>query len=154
MKNIGKILVSIFVVICLFLAFFLLQNGDEVDNAQNTVLKNQNTKKNIDNKTSNFQISNQTLKNNEFAMEKEKLEKKQKFAKLSTKYRVSCAPCHGLDGKGEIAPVISGKSQDEILKSLDNFKKNTISNTLMSGLLKNLTNDDLKELANEISKFE
>ena len=60
MKNIGKILVSIFVAICLFLAFFLLQNGDEVDNAQNTVLKNQNTKKNIDNKTSNFQISNQT----------------------------------------------------------------------------------------------
>lgn len=45
MKNIGKILVSIFVAICLFLAFFLLQNGDEVDNAQNTVLKNQNTKK-------------------------------------------------------------------------------------------------------------
>lgn len=72
---------------------------------------------------------------------------------LSKLYLVNCAPCHFKDGKGEIAPTIAGKSKEEILSKLRAYKENKIPNTLMHGLLINLKESDLQNLASEISEF-
>lgn len=72
---------------------------------------------------------------------------------VSKRYLTSCAPCHGANGKGVMAPSIAGKSKDEILASLKNYKEGKVSNSLMKGLLTNVSDEDLDALADEISKF-
>lgn len=72
---------------------------------------------------------------------------------VSKRYLTSCAPCHGANGKGVMAPKISGKSKDEILARLKDYKENKVPNSLMKGLLNNVSDEDLGLLANEISKF-
>ena len=68
-------------------------------------------------------------------------------------FLTSCAPCHGANGKGVMAPSIAGKSKDEILASLKNYKEGKVPNSLMKGLLTNVSDEDLGALADEISKF-
>ncbi len=72
---------------------------------------------------------------------------------VSKRYLTSCAPCHGANGKGVMAPKISGKSKDEILARLKDYKENKVPNSLMKGLLNNVSDEDLGALADEISKF-
>ena len=72
---------------------------------------------------------------------------------VSKRYLTSCAPSHGANGKGVMAPSIAGKSKDEILASLKNYKEGKVSNSLMKGLLTNVSDEDLGALADEISKF-
>ena len=72
---------------------------------------------------------------------------------VSKRYLTSCAPCHGANGKGVMAPKIAGKSKDEILARLKDYKENKVPNSLMKGLLNNVTDEDLGLLADEISKF-
>ena len=72
---------------------------------------------------------------------------------VSKRYLTSCAPCHGANGKGVMAPSIAGKSKDEILASLKNYKESKVPNSLMKGLLTNVSDEDLGALADEISKF-
>nr|WP_315060688.1 c-type cytochrome [uncultured Campylobacter sp.] len=72
---------------------------------------------------------------------------------VSKRYLTSCAPCHGANGKGVMAPKISGKSKDEILARLKDYKENKVPNSLMKGLLNNVSDKDLGALADEISKF-
>lgn len=52
-----------------------------------------------------------------------------------------------------MAPKISGKSKDEILARLKDYKENKVPNSLMKGLLNNVSDEDLGLLADEISKF-
>ena len=72
---------------------------------------------------------------------------------VSKRYLTSCAPCHGANGKGVMAPSIAGKSKDKILTSLKNYKEGKVPNSLMKGLLTNVSDEDLGALADEISKF-
>ena len=72
---------------------------------------------------------------------------------VSKRYLTSCAPCHGANGKGIMAPSIAGKSKDEILARLKDYKENKVPNSLMKGLLNNVSDEDLGALADEISKF-
>ncbi len=72
---------------------------------------------------------------------------------VSKRYLTSCAPCHGANGKGVMAPSIAGKSKDKILDSLKNYKEGKVPNSLMKGLLTNVSDEDLGALADEISKF-
>lgn len=72
---------------------------------------------------------------------------------VSKRYLTSCAPCHGANGKGVMAPSIAGKSKDEILASLKNYKEGKVPNSLMKGLLNKVSDEDLGALADEISKF-
>ena len=72
---------------------------------------------------------------------------------VSKRYLTSCAPCHGANGRGVMAPSIAGKSKDEILASLKNYKEGKVPNSLMKGLLTNVSDEDLGALADEISKF-
>lgn len=72
---------------------------------------------------------------------------------LSQAYLTRCAPCHGSDGKGTLAPSIAGKSKEELLVKLREYKENKIPNSLMKGLLINTPESELESLADEISKF-
>ena len=72
---------------------------------------------------------------------------------LSQAYLTRCAPCHGSDGKVILAPSIAGKSKEELLVKLREYKENKIPNSLMKGLLINTPESELESLADEISKF-
>lgn len=72
---------------------------------------------------------------------------------VSNLYILKCAPCHGDGGKGLIGPPLYGKSESEIMKKLSEYKEGKVKNSMMAGLLTNSTEDELKTLANEISKF-
>ena len=52
-----------------------------------------------------------------------------------------------------MAPSSARKSKDEILASLKNYKEGKVPNSLMKGLLTNVSDEDLGALADEISKF-
>ncbi len=73
---------------------------------------------------------------------------------VSQLYLKSCAPCHAKDGSGIIAPSIIGKSKEQILARLADYKANKIPNSLMKGLLDNVSQEDLNALATEIAAFE
>lgn len=72
---------------------------------------------------------------------------------VSKLYLQSCAPCHAKDGSGVLAPSIIGKSKDEILARLNDYKAGKVPNSLMEGLLDNVSDENLTILADEISKF-
>lgn len=84
--------------------------------------------------------------------------KKQAGAKsdyeVSKYYKTSCSSCHGKVGEGtKVAPMIAGKSYEDIVKRLDDYKHNRVPNSLMVGLLNNISDEDLKKLALEIASF-
>ncbi|AII14414.1 monoheme c-type cytochrome [Campylobacter iguaniorum] len=72
---------------------------------------------------------------------------------VSKLYLRSCAPCHGKDGKGILAPDITGKNKEAILASLHDYKADKIPNSLMKGLLTNVSDENLTQLADEIANF-
>jgi cytochrome c553 len=72
---------------------------------------------------------------------------------VSNLYILKCAPCHGDNGKGVIGPILFGKSEQELIKKLYEYKEGKVKNSMMAGLLTNSTDDELKLLAREISNF-
>jgi len=74
---------------------------------------------------------------------------------VSKYYKTACSACHGKAGEGtSVAPGIAGKSYEYMLQKLDDYKNNRVENTLMqSGLFINVSEEDLKALAREISNF-
>lgn len=74
--------------------------------------------------------------------------------KVSQLYVVRCSSCHGKVGEGtKVGPSISGKSFDYIIAKLDDYKNDRVVNSLMKGLLTNISDEEVKSLAEEISKF-
>ncbi len=71
-----------------------------------------------------------------------------------------CAGCHGKDGKtkalGKSAPI-AGLPADQIVKDLEGYKAGTLNKhgmgTLMKGQVANLTDDQIKALAEFISSL-
>ncbi len=61
-----------------------------------------------------------------------------------------CAACHGADGNGVIAlnPKLAGQHSDYLAKQLHDFKAGKRANAVMSGMAANLSDDDIKGLAN------
>ena len=73
---------------------------------------------------------------------------------VSPLYRRSCASCHGINGQGtSIAPKLIGKSSEYIYEQLLAFKSGKRKNYVMYGLLRNLDDEELKNLAEEIGSF-
>ncbi len=73
---------------------------------------------------------------------------------VSPLYRRNCASCHGVNGEGtSIAPKLIGKSSEYIYEQLMAFKSGKRKNYVMYGLLRNLSEEDLKALAEEIGSF-
>ncbi len=74
--------------------------------------------------------------------------------KTSPLYKKSCASCHGNIGEGIIGPKLIGDSKEKILTALQDFKSGKRKNYVMYGLLSNMSNEQLEQLAEEISTFQ
>ncbi len=73
--------------------------------------------------------------------------------KTSPLYKKNCASCHGNVGEGIIGPKLIGKDKDYILTALKDFKSGKRKNYVMYGLLGNLNDKQLEDLAAEIATF-
>ena len=64
-----------------------------------------------------------------------------------------CAACHGADGNSVITlnPKLAGQHPEYLLKQLTNFKAGTRANAVMSGMVANLTPEDMQNLATYFS---
>ncbi|MES2637164.1 MAG: c-type cytochrome [Pseudomonadota bacterium] len=60
-----------------------------------------------------------------------------------------CAACHGVDGNSAISinPKLAGQHPEYLLKQLTNFKDGTRANAVMTGMVANLTPEDMQNLA-------
>ena len=61
----------------------------------------------------------------------------------TTKHLVLLVMEKGGEGT-KVAPMIAGKSYEDIVKRLDDYKHNRVPNSLMVGLLNNISDEDLK----------
>ena len=148
----GKKLAIIFGVLVLALMVFMLtsQPSAPIKDASRPELKPaQQTQQKVVNEELNLQDSEEIKKIKQL----QNSVANQPSEGVSKRYLTSCAPCHGANGKGVMAPSIAGKSKDEILASLKNYKEGKVPNSLMKGLLTNVSDEDLGALADEISKF-
>lgn len=73
---------------------------------------------------------------------------------VSPLYKKSCSSCHGNVGEGIIGPKLLGQKEEVILKDLQDFKSGKRKNYVMYGLLNNIEDDKLSELAKEIGTFQ
>ena len=79
---------------------------------------------------------------------------------VSDAYKRKCASCHGVDGSGTqngkklMGPALIGQSEEKLFKDLIDFKAGRKENLIMKGLLMNLSQEELKGFAKEISEFE
>ena len=71
----------------------------------------------------------------------------------STLYKKSCSSCHGNIGQGIIGPKLIGKDKTYLLNALKEFKNGKRKNYVMYGLLGNLDDSQIEELAGEIATF-
>ena len=71
----------------------------------------------------------------------------------STLYKKSCSSCHGNIGQGIIGPKLIGRDKAYILNALKDFKNGKRKNYVMYGLLGNLNDSQIEELAGEIATF-
>ena len=148
----GKKIAIIFGVLVLALMVFMLtsQPSAPIKDASRPELKPaQQTKPKVVNEELNLQDSEEIKKIKQL----QNSVANQPSEGVSRRYLTSSAPCHGANGKGVMAPSIAGKSKDEILASLKNYKEGKVPNSLMKGLLTNVSDEDLGALADEISKF-
>lgn len=60
-----------------------------------------------------------------------------------------CAACHGLDGNSPITinPKLADQHPEYLAKQLNDFKSGKRANAVMSGMVANLSDDDIKNLA-------
>ena len=148
----GKKIAIIFGALVLALMVFMLtsQPSAPIKDASRPELKPaQQTKPKVVNEELNLQDSEEIKKIKQL----QNSVANQPSQGVSKRYLTSCAPCHGANGKGVMAPSIAGKSKDKILASLKNYKEGKVPNSLMKGLLTNVSDEDLGALADEISKF-
>lgn len=113
-------------------------NNADVNNMENQVQVSESNKNESDNTEKKLKEYQQNITNN----------------KLSRLYIVKCAACHGKDGKGIIGLPITGKSYEYNYDVLLKYKNGQVKNSLMKGLLENTPDNELKALAEEISRFE
>ena len=73
--------------------------------------------------------------------------------KLSKKFIVKCSACHNDYANGIIGPSLLSKTNDEIIQNIEDFRSGKKSNPLMNDLIKLMSKDEIKELANEIYNF-
>ncbi|MCK5853905.1 MAG: hypothetical protein KAG56_01700 [Sulfurovaceae bacterium] len=72
---------------------------------------------------------------------------------LSKKFRVKCSACHSDYANGVVGPSLLGKSSDDIFNAIADFKSGKKSNPLMDGLISQMEESEIRELANEIFEF-
>jgi cytochrome c553 len=62
---------------------------------------------------------------------------------------LACQTCHGLDGLSKVpdAPHLAGQPEQYLVKSLGEYRRGTRNNELMALVAKNLTDQDIADLA-------
>ena len=73
--------------------------------------------------------------------------------KLSKDFIVKCSACHNDYANGVIGPSLLKKDADSIYTSIMKFKNNKDANVLMSGLVNQMEEKEIKKIANEIYEF-
>ncbi len=73
--------------------------------------------------------------------------------KLSKDFLIYCSACHDDYANGVIGPSLLDKSGEYIYKQLQEFKSGKRKNVLMVQLVRRLSDEQLKSLANEIATF-
>ena len=73
--------------------------------------------------------------------------------KMSKKFIVKCSACHNDYANGIIGPSLLGKDTEYIYNKIADFKSGKKSNPLMNDLINMMNDDEIKEMANEIYKF-
>ena len=73
--------------------------------------------------------------------------------KLSKDFLIYCSACHDDYANGIIGPSLLGKSGDYIYKQLQEFKSGKRKNVLMVQLVRMLSDEKLKALADEVAEF-
>ena len=73
--------------------------------------------------------------------------------KMSKKFIVKCSACHNDYANGIIGPSLLNKSADEIFNNIADFKNGVKSNPLMTDLVKMMSKDEIRTIAQEIYEF-
>ena len=72
---------------------------------------------------------------------------------LSKHFRVKCSACHSDYANGVVGPSLLSKTSDEIFNTISDFKSGKKSNPLMDGLIDHMSDEEIRELADEIYTF-
>ena len=150
--KIGKIITIILaVLICGIMVFMLSQTPPKKEKVEASVQPKveQNISKEQSKSSEEFASEDELKKVKELSLSVAKTQNEG----VSRQYLTSCAPCHGANGKRFVAPDITHLSKEDLLKKLADYKAGKVQNTLMKGLLTNVSDSDLNSLADEISKF-
>jgi len=83
----------------------------------------------------------------------EKLQVSLLVRKMGKKFIVKCSACHNDYANGIIGPSLLGKDTDYIFNKIADFKSGRKSNPLMNDLIKMMSNDEIREMAAEVYKF-
>ncbi|WP_298749716.1 hypothetical protein [uncultured Arcobacter sp.] len=83
----------------------------------------------------------------------ERVEISMLVGKLSKEFIVKCSACHNDYANGIIGPSLLNKDENFIYESINSFKKDANKNVLMSQLVKQMPEEEIKKLAKEISNF-
>jgi len=83
----------------------------------------------------------------------EKIQISMLVKKLSKKFMVKCSACHDDYANGVIGPSLLGKSSDDIFNTIADFKSGKKVNVLMTGLINQMSEDEIRALADEIYNF-
>ena len=73
--------------------------------------------------------------------------------KLSKEFIVKCSACHSDYANGVIGPSLLGKNSNEIFDAIAAFKSGEKRNVLMDDLIKMMSEDEIRKLADEIYTF-
>lgn len=72
---------------------------------------------------------------------------------LSKEFIVKCSACHNDYANGIIGPSLLNKDSDFIFNKIMKFKNDKKANVLMSDLVAQMSDENIKKLADEISEF-
>lgn len=83
----------------------------------------------------------------------EKVQVSMLVQKLSKTFRVKCSACHDDYANGIIGPSLLSRDSDYIYNKIADFKHGKKSNPLMNDLIKMMSDEEIRTLADEIYHF-
>ena len=83
----------------------------------------------------------------------EKVQISMMVGKLSKTFRIKCSACHDDYANGIIGPSLLSRDSDYIYNKIADFKSGKKSNPLMDGLINQMSDEEIRTLADEIYAF-
>jgi cytochrome c553 len=72
---------------------------------------------------------------------------------LSNSFKLKCSACHDDYANGVVGPSLLGKNADFIYNAINDFKTGKKSNPLMNDLINMMSDKEIKDISQEIYKF-